>query len=403
MATANDLTTLNGLFKQTYGDKLEKLIPDGVKLYKMIPFVAKEKQLGNRYNQPVILGAEHGMTYGGPDDDAFTLEAAVAGQIKNATVPGNPKVLRSLLGYNSASRAQNSAGAFEDATKYLVANMLQSMHKRLEIETLYGQMGLATVSVVAGVTITVSAASWAAGIWAGSENMPVEIRSSAGVARGNAVVASVAMDTRIITLDALPGGTVATDLVYFKGAYGKEFPGMVKIISNTGSLFGIDAAQYNLWKGNVETVSGDLSLEKLELAISRAIEKGLDNDVVCLLNPKIFAVLVSDEAALRKYDHSYDANKGENGFRSLKFYAASGAIEVMPSIYVKQGDCILANMKDFIRVGSSDVTFKRPGAEGNFFRDVESSAAYELRAWCDVAIFTPTPGKNVLLQGFNIP
>lgn len=56
MAEANTIATLNGLFKQTYADKLEKLIPDGVKLYKMIPFVAKEKQLGNRYNQPVILG-----------------------------------------------------------------------------------------------------------------------------------------------------------------------------------------------------------------------------------------------------------------------------------------------------------------------------------------------------------
>lgn len=281
--------------------------------------------------------------------------------------------------------------------------MLQSMHKRLEIETLYGQMGLGEVSATGASSITISAASWAAGIWAGSENMPIQVRSSAGVLRGNAVVASVNMDTRVVSLDALPAGTVATDLPYFKSAYGNEFPGMVKIISNTGSLFGIDASLFSLWKGNVVAVTGDLSLEKLELAISRAIEKGLDSDVTCLLNPRIFSVLVADEAALRKYDHSYDPQKAENGFRTLKFYAASGAIEVMPSIYVKQGDCLLVSMKDFVRVGSSDITFKRPAAEGDFFRDAENSAAYELRAWCDVAIFTPCPGKNVLVQGFNIP
>jgi len=403
MAQSNTLMTLNGLFKEVYANKLERLIPDGVKLYKMIPFVPKEKQIGNRYNQPVILGAEHGITYGGPDDDAFNLEPAVAGQIKNAQVPGNPRVMRSNLGYTSASRSKNSAGAFEEATKYLVANMLQSMHKRLEIETLYGQMGLASVSVVDVDNVTISPASWAAGIWAGSEKMPIEIRSAAGALRGNANVTRVDMDTRQVFLDAVPAGVVATDVPYFKTAYGNEFPGIAKIITNTGTLFGIDAAQYSLWKGNTVVTSGDISLEKLELAISRPIEKGLDNDVVCLLNPRIFSVLVSDEAALRKYDHSYDSQKAENGFRSLKFFASSGAIEVMPSIYIKQGDCFLLNLKDFVRIGSSDITFKRPGAEGEFFRDVENAAAYEMRAWCDVAIFTPTPGKNVLIQGYNIP
>lgn len=57
MSTSNTTTTLNGLFKQVYADKLERLIPDGVKLYKMIPFVAKDKQPGNKYNQPVEFAA----------------------------------------------------------------------------------------------------------------------------------------------------------------------------------------------------------------------------------------------------------------------------------------------------------------------------------------------------------
>lgn len=51
-ANANTLESLNGLFKQVYSSKLENLQPDSVKLYKMIPFVSKEKQLGNKYNQP---------------------------------------------------------------------------------------------------------------------------------------------------------------------------------------------------------------------------------------------------------------------------------------------------------------------------------------------------------------
>jgi len=53
--------TLNGLFKQRYADQLKDLIPEGLKLYKMVEFLPKEKQLGDKYNQPVILGQEHGV------------------------------------------------------------------------------------------------------------------------------------------------------------------------------------------------------------------------------------------------------------------------------------------------------------------------------------------------------
>lgn len=56
MAVANTLSTLNGLFKEAYADKLKELIPDGVKLLNKIKFLPKDKQPGNLYHQPVILG-----------------------------------------------------------------------------------------------------------------------------------------------------------------------------------------------------------------------------------------------------------------------------------------------------------------------------------------------------------
>jgi hypothetical protein len=77
---------LNGLFKEVYADKMEDLIPDGVILLNKIPFVGKDKQLGNLYHQPIILGMEHGVTFASSDEDAFTLNAAVAGSIKDAQV-----------------------------------------------------------------------------------------------------------------------------------------------------------------------------------------------------------------------------------------------------------------------------------------------------------------------------
>lgn len=402
MATTNDLQTLNGLFKEVFAKKIEQLIPDGVKLFKMIDFVARDKQGGSKYVQPVIVQQEHGLTYGSSDDDAFNLNPPVSGNIKRAEVKGNPKVMRSFLGYTAASRAIVSQGAFEDELKYVIANMLRSLHKRLEIETLYGQDDLGEVSSVAANVLTMTQASWASGMWAGGEGMPLEIRSSAGVLRGQANIASVDISNRQLTLDAMPVGVVAGDRLFFKGAYGKEFAGFKKIITNSGSLFGIDASQYSLWKGNTYPSGGALSIEKILLALSLAISKGLDSDVHCLVNPDIFATLVADEAALRRYGADYNPKKAENGFGQLTFFGQSGAIMVEPSIYVKQGDAFLVDLKQFVRIGSSDVTLKRPGSDEDYFRDLSDAAAYEIRAWCDLALFTPAPGKAVYISGITV-
>src|SRR5450631_665864 len=189
----NTVGNLNGLFKEVYADKMKELIPDGVKLINLMKFMAKDKQPGNLYHQPVVLGLEHGITFASSDDDAFALLPAIAGAIKDAQVKGSPAVLRSILGYSAASRAaQGGAQAFMDATKFVVGNMLRSMSKKIEIEMLYGQVGYATVSAAAGVLLTITTSEWAPGIWAGAENMPIEVRDVTGaIVRGSASVASV--------------------------------------------------------------------------------------------------------------------------------------------------------------------------------------------------------------------
>lgn len=400
----NGVGTLNGLFKETYADKLEELIPDGVKLLNKIKFMSKDKQPGNLYHQPVILGMEHGVTFAGSDEDAFNLNAPVAGTIKDAQVRGNPLVLRSLLGYVAASRAANGGQkAFMDATKFLVANMLRSMAKKLEIEMLYGQMGYGVVSAVSTAVVTITTAEWAPGIWAGAENMPIEIRDTTGAtSRGEFTVKSVDMDARTITLttSAAAASVVATDVIWHKGAYGNEFPGIHKILSiSTGTLFNIDVATYNLFRGNVYGAgSAALSFTKLNQAAARAVEKGLDGDLYCLCNPRGWANMMNDQAALRKYDGSYSSAKAENGMKSIVFHSQNGTIEIEPSIYVKEGFAYLLSTGDWYRVGSTDMTFKQPGQGDEYFRHLESSAAYELRLFTDQAIFCHAPGRNVLIN-----
>ena len=399
----NTVGNLNGLFKEVYADKMKELIPDMVKLLNMIKFMSKDKQPGNLYHQPVVLGLEHGITFASSDDDAFALLPAIAGAIKDAQVKGSPAVLRSILGYSAASRAaQGGAQAFMDATKFVVGNMLRSMSKKIEIEMFYGQTGYGVLSAAAGTLLTISAGEWAPGIWAGGENMPIEVRSSVGVLRGSASIQSVDMSAKTITTDTAIVGAVATDIIWHKGAYGNEFIGIHKIIDQTGltTLFNIDvsASGYNLFKGNkYDAQSGALSFTKLNQAIARSVEKGLESKVTAFVNPRGWANMLSDQAALRKYDGSYSKKKLENGTEALSFYSQNGEIEIIPSIYVKEGYAYLLSMEDFARVGSTDITFKRPGADGNFFRDLENASGYELRCYTDQAVFCAAPGKQTLI------
>lgn len=400
----NSVGNLNGLFKEAYADKLENLIPDQVKLLNMIPFMSKDKQPGNLYHQPVILGLEHGITFAGSDEDAFNLNAPVAGTIKDAQIKGSPAVLRSFLGYVAASRAaQGTTKAFMDATKYLVANMLRSMAKKIEIEMLYGQNGYGVVKTGSvGTSILITDAEWAPGIWAGAEGLTIEVRDSTGAtSRGEAVIQSVSFDAKSLTTQTAIAGLTAGDVIWHKGAYGNEFIGIHNIINQqTGTIFNINVGNYNMFRGNrYDAQSGALSFTKLNLAAARAVEKGLEGKLVAMVNPRAWANMLSDQAALRKYDGSYSKSKLENGSEKLEFYSQNGTIEIVPSIYVKEGYAYMLSIDDWMRVGSSDMTFKRPGQGDQFFRDLDNAAGYELRLYTDQAVFCSAIARNVIIYG----
>ena len=58
---ANEVATLNGLYKDRYADKVQDLVPDHIKLYNAAKF-QESKKLGGSYVEPVILSLESGFT-----------------------------------------------------------------------------------------------------------------------------------------------------------------------------------------------------------------------------------------------------------------------------------------------------------------------------------------------------
>jgi len=295
--------------------------------------------------------------------------------------------------------------------------MLDSIRKKLEVELMYGQSGIGRVknneTAGASVEVEIQDAQWSPGIWGGAEKMKVDFYSAltAGtlrnVASGDAVISAVSFENKSITIASLSGNLTAGDYILPAGANTKQMAGLHSIMSNTGSLFGISAAAYTLWKGNVYTPGTlgtpvVLSFAILQQAISKAVEKGLDKDVVVMVNPGHWDDLLTEQAALRMYDSSYSAEKAESGSKQIKFHSQNGLVEVSPSIFIKEGFAYVICPEDFVRVGSTDVTFKRPGQGDNFFRDLESAAGYELRTYTDQALFCVKPGRQVLIQNLKV-
>lgn len=404
MSAQNTASTVSAWLKEIYADSLHNLVPEGVRLLKLVKFESGSKELGDKYIQPVALTHEFGFSVG---SGAFTLNDAIAATYAEAQVEGKNLLLRTQVSYDAMAKASSTKKAFVKWSEQVLGNMTSSFTKRLEVLHFYGAASLAQVESVSSNTLTIKTATWASGIWAGSEGMTVQAYDavSGGTVQntansGVATISSVDLTARTITLDDATG-IAADDYLFYRGFYGNELNGIDKIATNTGSLYNISASSYALWKGNSYSCgSAQLTFKKIQHAIALAVAKGLDEKVTCFVSPATYADLNTDMAASRKQDSSYSKKKGENGFESICFYGVNGEIEVVPSIYVKEGEAFCVPLKRFKRIGSSDITMRMPGqSEDQLVLQMPSNAGYEMRLFYDGNLFCERPAYVVKLTG----
>lgn len=397
MSQYNTASTINAWLKEIYADNIQNLVPEGVRLVKLVKFSAGEKELGDAYIQPVALTHEAGFSVG---SGAFSLNDHIAATYGEAQVGGKNLLLRTAVSYDAMSKASNSKKAFMKWSEQVVGNMTASFMKRLEILHFYGGASLGKVSDCTTGVITMTTATWASGIWAGSEGIVLEAFTAlTGGSQhdGDLTISAVDLNARTVTVTGTSSAVVQNDLLFFKGFRGAELNGIDKIVTNTGTLYNIAADDYALWAGNSFSCgSAKLTFKKIQQGLALAVNKGLDEKVTVFVNPATYADLNTDMAALRKLDDSYRKDKGENGFESITFYGVNGEIEIVPSIYVKEGEAFgvpLARMK---RLGSTDVTMRMPGqSEDQLVLQLPSNAGYEMRFFYDGNLFSERPGWMV--------
>lgn len=407
MATVNDASAL---FKRVWGDGTIKAVPNFAKLMKEIPFSKREK-LGDMYVVPVLLQHEHGFSYGAHGDGAFTLNSSVAGAVAQAQVRGAMIVLRSQLSYEDVFKATDAGpAAFEAAMGLVVSNMQESFAKRQELAFLYGQQGLATVSSISSGVITITDATWAPGIWSGMKDCILEswtgITATETQHNTDLTVSAVSFSAKTVTVTGTSSSVAAADVLYFKGARTstalKECIGIDKIVStSSGTIFNISATSYELWRGQSRAVSGPISMLSVLNAASDATNLGLMDDAKLYLPVKRWNALNGDQAALRRYG-AY-SSKAENGFEGITYHATNGAVEVEAHPFVKEGEGFFLPKpsKKILRVGASDISFRRPGMSDEIFRELVDNAGLELRAFADQGIIATVPAQCVKLTGIT--
>ena len=406
-------TTLTGLFKDVYEDKIVNLVPESSVLQKRIKFVENDKREGRLLHQPVLLALPTGMTFG---VGAVALNNPVASTMGDAQIAGAGMTLADRITYDVAAKAASGGvRAFVEATELIVDALTQSMSKFIEIELMWGSsstgtLGQSTVHTGTGTvaTVTIDTAEWSAGIWSGMENINVDMYNAGALVNTNAplVVTAVNVATHVITMTGNStdvtaiNGLNATALQIFPYlAFGQEMQGYFNILSNTGTLFNINAATYALWQSNVyDVLSTALNFGKVQSGIALATARGLMEDITVFVNPTTYSNLITSQAGARRYDSSYKKSELENGTESLCFYGPNGKIEIVGHIFMKQGYAFALPLKRCQRTGATDLTFTLPGMPGEFFLQLPGYTAYELRCYTLQAAFLNSPAKAVLFK-----
>ena len=442
--------TVVDLFKKCYGD-VQNLLPTDYLLAADIPFSEKQK-VGDQYIEAVVLTNETGWTLGGSGTDAFTINPARAGAVKQAKVSPYVSVLGSLIPWSVLSRSAGAGEkAFFDSTKHVVKNNLKSHGKLLEILRIHGQspsllgyVSYATATyrgvsftngggalTVNGTSVTFTAgvntsSKWillapgefAAGIWVGSEGAIVQQVNSSGavVAQGELLEVDAEMGAIRVDFTPVAASSTTSHRLCFEGmADAKDMIGIHKIMSTSGTLFEIVNTTYSLFKGTLTyayqpgtTTPGKFTLGKFQNGVALAVNRGGlggegdgSGDLETYVNPRTWATLISDEAAKRSHDSSYRGAEVDEGSETITFHHQAGKTKIKTHRMMKEGHAMSLHLPAWSRSGSAEVAMKVPGVDKEIIFPVENTAAMAFRSYADQYIFCHAPAKSIYWTNIN--
>lgn len=407
---------INAYFKQIYGDAVS-LVPNFALIQKKHKFAPSDKRNGKEFVFPIKISHTNSITFASPESGTFDLEPLNGISTKSVSVKGFNIMIRDAISNEDLEKGRTNIQSFTNSTSLVVKSIIESGSHIVESQMLYGGTTLGVIDGSTNVSATQTTleftdASWASGLWVGGKGKNLELYDVLDATKVTGVdyvtIVAVDCENKTITVSATAPEISALDTylnsnschVYVKGAKGNSMAGLNKILTNTGSLFGVDASQVDLWKSSSYNVGGVITMAKVNDAVASAMNRGCMEDLDLYLNPRAFNKLMSDQAAQRKFDSSYSSKEGKNGFEALKFYSANGEIAIYPHAMVHEGEAFLIPPKQVKVIGATDWTWEK-GTDEQYFFPLSEKAGKELRAFYNGAVLLQNPSLAVKLTGIT--
>jgi len=436
-----DPLDLAGFLKPVFGE-LQWLLPEGVVLQKLFKF-SKGDAVGANFQEPVQVVTSWGVTFCGSDGGVVTLNESIPSKTVNATVTPFLTVLNDKVSYGMFDRgAEAGKKAFMATGAYIGKNLSMQLRRLLEMSMMCGQDGFATVSTYSSAgtgSVVVTAASARIGILSMLEGAALDVvRGTNVIADGSTAsnstgikVLSVDIETLTITFAALPfiGSNAATpaadDVLFLHGAAGptaggvatavsfQEMIGLKKQISaTTGLVFGVNKALYQAYRGNVVLSIGPISAGSILAAAAKAINRGFQGRLCCVLSPTAWSVLNSRNIGAQVFDSSYKTSNADLGTDAIVLRGQGVVVECYPSAYQADGELMLLPKENIKRIGSAyensggengdtDISFMIPGAAQRFIQPIPGVTAVKVECRSDQAIYLQKPAFAVIGTGIT--
>ena len=411
MAEYTTVGQLTGFFYEIY-DKIVDPIPEMAKFMAKVPFKGGALEIGNKLHVNVVVSDEGGFTYNTRDAGAFQVNPGVSFQTQDAQVDAFQLLLQGSVDYESAARASSSRKAFLELVGKKLQVMVASTKRRYESELWYGQSTtiLGLVESNTTPTIVITAAEYAPMLWQGKVGQSIQVwATDRTTSRGTWVIVSTNIAARSITLAAATTGIIATDIITWAGSYGANLAtpltcaGVIKIASNTGTMFNINAVNYDVWGGNTIAVGAKkLTFAWVMQGLAVLANRGLDGDCTLWVSPLTWATLVTDQAAFRKYQANV-VRKFQNGAQAIEFSYMTGNVAIMGHGMVKQGYAVITQDSKWKRIGAQDFSFKTPGlGEGrDIFWHAPANAGFNYRYYGAQSLFCEMPSHQLVFTGID--
>lgn len=428
-------------YKVVYGDFTDPH-PTSDLMTAALPFVPKESRNGRTFNVPVKVSPEQGQT-ADVSGTAFAIRDARNSVMKEASLDGASLLYNGRIPYDAMLRTRNGTGdkrngnAFKEAFELKTKDLMEQGEFYGEVAIHYGPGTGATIaddigvvdtaggtgtSLTAGVTVPLTIATWAPGVWARMTNALVDIYNAAGTTllANNVTVTAINPDyapggspkSPNITLigtttgnqQTTTGGSLVIASVYTSrivpaGWAQNSCIGMVSRTKNTGIQDGINAALYQVWKPVQVVTTGTLTRLKIQSLMARMFPTGIRKGGKLWTAAPVFADLVEEMETAK---HDYPSKDLEQvGTNELRYKSPCGPLSIMLDPMMKYGTAVFwGNEAKAVRVGSSPLTFRGKGDEW-FFLELPSNAGSEIRCMSNFTPFVYEPNKTAIVTGIT--